>query len=499
MATTPRVPASVSIDGLRLAADWQDSQLTALDGFTIKWGRDDMYDNTPSAQLVLDVIDPDGAFAGSNSSYGKEVIVTYGAAAGTILYRGTINDLRPRPLRYKSRTVWHVRITCNDVLADLARTKVDGLYWTAQNAAWDYTFTYFGANKLFNRETPGFVWLQKDPPGSGQAVGGPGVAWQLINRGLIAEAGDIWTYVDNDVSKGAYTHALFIGNDLIALDMWEAHARLHPVGHTNWNPATRRLGVGSIAKAGQIALTRDAGGSLRLSSGGANRFVVPAQQIVLGSEREARSTVAQNITSLSIPASIGRNVRVTRDGVQNPSGTDIVFFDVADQESQYTYPVPGTNQAITSQLEIQSKLVRKLQSPPYNSATDALASTWMPVVQSLNGVMASPNVTFDLTRWNYGAAVETAVLTLMSQDATFYFAGSQYNQLEATAKQHQIIGGTITYRHGFKAEVTLAPAISTANATLTVGQLVTNPTPKMGDYDPAITLADLGNVSIGLN
>jgi hypothetical protein len=64
--------------------------------------------------------------------------------------------------------------------------------------------------------------------------------------------------------------------------------------------------------------------------------------------------------------------------------------------------------------------------------------------------------------------------------------------------QYQIIGGTLTYTTGWAHEVTVIPTPIETGGSLALDRLVTHPTPTLADYDPTLTLAELGRVTIGL-
>src|SRR5690606_37395820 len=117
-----------------------------------------------------------------------------------------------------------------------------------------------------------------------------------------------------------------------------------------------------------------------------------------------------------------------------------------------------------------------------------------------------PPVTFDFRRFTLEQSVEDLLLTLRPQTVPVYFPGSRWNH-QNVGPQQSIIGGVLRWNPtqegssleaGWTHELHLAPTLGVV-ATLTVGQLVTNPSPTMGDFDPAITIADLGNVTIGLS
>lgn len=129
---------------------------------------------------------------------------------------------------------------------------------------------------------------------------------------------------------------------------------------------------------------------------------------------------------------------------------------------------------------------------------DALASDTADMLDQLNGKLSLPPVRFDWRRFEYSAAVTFAMLdTYVHDGMAFYFPGSVFNVAIDAATVHQVVGGTLVYHDGWTADVTLVPAILTATG-ITVDELCLDNEPTLSDFDPDITIADLGNVSQGV-
>jgi hypothetical protein len=280
-------------------------------------------------------------------------------------------------------------------------------------------------------------------------------------------------------------------------------------GHVNYNPDTRRLAIGYAAVAGLLALAYRATGGhpgviyIQPQAGDARFpvFSIDAGQVIV-TDDTVSSTVAENITEIEVVGQVREDVWVSNPAAQAPaSGTNVSKIDTVSNRATVSavYAVPGANPGVTTRLTIAPGIWSVLSDRAGNALV-GLAREWIDFVQSVNGMLTTPGVRFDLHRWNYGADFETAILKPITDRRPIYFPGSEYAELTALVCQQQPIGGTIGYEGGYYAEPVFAPAAgSPATTQLTIGQLVTNTTPTMGEYDPAISLADWGTISIGLS
>ncbi len=117
--------------------------------------------------------------------------------------------------------------------------------------------------------------------------------------------------------------------------------------------------------------------------------------------------------------------------------------------------------------------------------------------EQLNGKVSLPRVRFDWSRFEYPADVTAALIDTYAKPLPLYFPGSVFAAVTDAATEHQVIGGTLTYDHGWTLDATLAPAIRT-RGDLTLNQLVTIDAPTLSDFDPDLNVADLGNVTKGV-
>ncbi len=127
----------------------------------------------------------------------------------------------------------------------------------------------------------------------------------------------------------------------------------------------------------------------------------------------------------------------------------------------------------------------------------ALADDLAHLFEQLNGKVSLPRVRFDWTRFEYPADVTAALIDTYAKQLPLYFPGSVFAAVTDAATEHQVIGGTLTYDHGWALDATLAPAVRT-RGDLTLDQLVTIDAPTLSTFDPDMRVADLGNVTKGV-
>ncbi|MDJ1115348.1 M23 family metallopeptidase [Microbacterium dauci] len=128
----------------------------------------------------------------------------------------------------------------------------------------------------------------------------------------------------------------------------------------------------------------------------------------------------------------------------------------------------------------------------------SLAAETADMLDQLNEKLTLPTVRFDFRKFEYHSTIEElAIETYVRSDRALYFPGSVFNVALDAAAAHQLIGGTLVYHEGWTADVTLAPAMLTAEG-VTVAQLCASTEPTLDDFDPDLTIADLGNVTQGV-
>lgn len=127
-----------------------------------------------------------------------------------------------------------------------------------------------------------------------------------------------------------------------------------------------------------------------------------------------------------------------------------------------------------------------------NSAAETAA-----MMNQLNDKIVLPTIRLDWRHFSYPAAVTQHLLSAVAKAVALYFPGSVFGPVYDAATEHQVIGGRLVYYKGWTLDAILAPAIRT-RAGITVDELVTINEPTVADYDPDLTLADLGNVTKGV-
>ena len=137
-------------------------------------------------------------------------------------------------------------------------------------------------------------------------------------------------------------------------------------------------------------------------------------------------------------------------------------------------------------------------SDPDGEWQQTMAARYAADLGQLTGHANLPNIRLDWRNFAYPYEVAYHFLRACVRPYAVYFPGSVFNTMLDAAALHQIIGGELVYHDGWTLDAWLAPALGTKPG-LTVAQLVTNSTAEIRDFQEDITLADLGNVTIGAN
>jgi hypothetical protein len=461
-----------------------------VDGLSITWGRDDVYADVTPAQLSLSLIDPDGDFGDNPGLIGTPVTVirTGGVGGAHITFQGRITDATMTafetfsPEDGQTRTLFRVDLTASDPLADLARMKPPG----------DVTTT-FNYGTLYG-------------PGSWNSVPPTNRITQIMNTGgaglLIGAIEAPANYVPGQ-STATYTrflalHAADDNPDLLTLLV--GCYRVDPLVHVNYLPESNTIIRGVPASPTAIALVLS-GTQIVMSYAGGLTLDANTVEVPDGLSLASASAIA--IDSITMSAQF---IQTVPDG-QPISGT------------QYYKQVTGTigfagntahyNPAQYGVRTLDAAVDAAGQSNTYNG-TETGMSAWRYLVaqlvtfaNSFNGLYQLPTLRYDFKRFDPAPPNDIAANTLLvpyDQNIALIFPGSVFEGLLEVASQHQLIGGTISYiEGGWISDMTVVPIIGGSGGTLTIGQLVTNPTPLMGDYANGITLGDLGTVTIGLS
>lgn len=137
-------------------------------------------------------------------------------------------------------------------------------------------------------------------------------------------------------------------------------------------------------------------------------------------------------------------------------------------------------------------------SDPDGEWQQTMAANYAADLGQLTGLANLPHVRLDWRNFQYAYEVAYHFIRACVRPHAIYFPGSVFNTMLDAAALHQVIGGELVYHDGWTLDAWLAPALG-HGTSLTVAQLVTNPNAEIRDYQEDITIADLGNVTIGAN
>ncbi|MFJ3393998.1 hypothetical protein [Leifsonia aquatica] len=464
--------ASVTINGRPIASSWDGSDLIALADLTIRWGRTDPYEQPEPSILTMSLIDRRGNFVTDENRVGQEVVVTM-TDPNRVQFRGSLSKPKARRQQVYNRLtrayeyVWVVTFTASDTAAALAMAvfpgdALDG--WAEGAGGWSEVRPNVRLQRLYNAGASGLIAGFESVPDV--------VASPAVDRILHGQA-----------AADART----------ALELVQQAYQAIPLGVANYDPHSDTMAIGRFATASPVALTLKAGKVVLSVSAG---MVVPASRAAVDAY-ELESTVAEAI-----------------DAVQVSYwwyGKDPSLSAGAQKRTIYTQ---GFIEGRTARYNAKTRRVLKLETEfiifdpteytpgavdAFNRFPAWLLAEVLAIVNSLNGQLRLPALSFDATRRPLPADVESVIYRTSAQAVPLYFAGSVFNGMANVGPQFQIIGGTLRYDEGWSHEVTVCAARPNPGAQLTVAQLVTNTGPTLADFDPDISLADLGLVTTGLS
>lgn len=136
-------------------------------------------------------------------------------------------------------------------------------------------------------------------------------------------------------------------------------------------------------------------------------------------------------------------------------------------------------------------------APVDDSRLKTIAANTATALAQLTGKTVMPKLRLDWRHFEYNDAVTSAFIDTKTSRVPLYFPGSVFATMLDAAAVHQIIGGTLVYAGGgWTLDATVAPALGHGEG-VTVAGLVTRDEPTISDFSDDITLADLGNITIG--
>jgi hypothetical protein len=463
---------SVTINGVPVASSWTGTDLIAVDGLAIRWGREDPYEQPEPSILTLTLIDRRGNFVTDESRVGQEVIVRMSDPA-RVMFRGALSKpkaVRRRvhnPLNNLDETVWVVTFTASDSMAALAMAVFlgdgqDG--WIEGAGGWGEAQPNLRIDRLWSAGVNGLVSSIRYVPDI--------VASPTISRSM---------------------HGQAAADGRTALELLQQAFQGVPLGVVNYDPELDWVTIGQLATASPVALVLASGKiALSMSAG----VVVPASKVGVDNY-QLESTVAEAIDAVQVGYWwYGKDPSMTA-GSQKRTVYTQGFI-----EARTTRYNAKTRRVLKVDTEFITFDPTEYTDPavvaPFNRFPAWLLAEVLSIVNGLNGQLRLPTLKFDAKRLPLPAAVEDVVYRPTMQTVPLYFAGSVFNGMTNVGPQFQIIGGTLRYDDGWSHEVTVCAARPNSGAQLTVAQLVTNSTPTLADFDPDISLADFGLVTTGL-
>ena len=465
----------IKIAGVPIATSWDGTDLIGVDNLTIQWGRSELYEQPDPSILTLTLIDRAGTFVTDDTRVGQEITVAI-ADPYRVVFRGALSaPTAERREVWNSdigdyETVWVTQVTASDTLAALAMsvfrgTAIDGWYEGAGG------------------------WTEVSPS-------------RRISDLLAAGASQLVTAVasvDTPVvspSVAILLHGQTAAEAKTALDLIRQCYQVVPLSATSYDADTDTVYPASFLPQTVLALGRAGGKIVVTSTGG---LVVPADSVGVESYR-LTSTLADSIDAVQLAyVWYGKDPALSA-GAQKRTIYTGGMIEAATRRDTIN---PRTRRVLKIDSQVMIFDTGEFlpgQRDPNNRFPAYLLGQLTAIVNAINGQVRLPALTFDAHRLPLPADIEAVIYQTRPSTRPIYFAGSVFNGLRGSGPQFQIIGGTLRYsKTTWSHTVTLAPALAAASASpLTLGQLVTDKTATLGDFHPAVHLADLGIVTKGL-
>jgi hypothetical protein len=476
---------------------------TVVDELTVVWGRASIYAQPDPSQATLTLLDRTGRYVDGSALTGErlEVYLTGEAAGDRRVFRGTITDPTCERISLDGASVYEVTVVASDPAADLGRYIGPGDYYSPQQTDFGAVTLGGGAytmglgndrvNTLMNRgpagppptDVPSIVTDIESPPR--QATGH-----------------------DGDSTYSLYLGAVEASGNVSVLDIIREASRLQPLGWVNYDPAIDVVRMGRLATAAALRLAL-VGGRIVIQpappadgSGAALMLDAGVIEVPEGYKLEASTDNA-----------VDRIVVPRLKTVYSPDGPPISGV-------QYYRQIATRTMAWQNMARLDPKRygVRQVDygltfggdensyaSSPYNYGTNGMV--WL--LQQIGAYVDGYNGSYRLPRLRYRVSRDAAVtddttemlINPRTHARPLFFSGSVFNGLAGVPSQVQAIGGVVGYSAGsWWADLLTVPAAgASTTGNLTVSQLVTNAGPTLADFDPSISLADLGLIKTGLN
>ncbi|GAA3342983.1 hypothetical protein GCM10017714_33680 [Curtobacterium pusillum] len=470
--------ARVNVDGQTIRGDWDGTETVAVANITIAWGRDSLYDETEPDTCTLYVIDPTGDWLGASKRTGSKLEV-YQVANSRRVFLGAVSgtDMRQikvvNPKTGQREPRWFVKLTASGRLGALSESVFPG---------------EMGAESL---EGLG-GWGESNINSLQEKYLSRGMSTIVSDIGRAPSVGDSSVLVRrmNQVTASERANSL----DLVA----RIYRAGEPLGFVNYDPETNAIACGITADAGTLRLVYS-GGVTQIAPTGSNSVAVSADLVAVNDSDDASTAAGDSVDAVSVAyVWYGKDPKLT-DGAQKRT----VYIDSLIERTTDRNATSNTHRV----LEIDSQLMNLQQSEfgydvgPTNKAPGWLADGIVAKVNTLNGQLRLPPVTFDEKRLPLDSdALTWSFLRPVHDGRAIYFTGSKYNTLAGAGPMFQIIGGTLTFDGAWSHEVTLAPAVgNAARADLSIGDLFgSTSAATLGSFDSPIRLGDFATISQGL-
>lgn len=465
--------ARVTIGDEIIASEWDGSDLVALAGLTIRWGRADVYGDPDPSLLTLELIDRQGTFLSDSTRIGQPVRVEQIDPARTV-FRGAIakpTATRTRlhnPLTNQYETVWVVTLTAADPLASLGMAvyvgdAIDG--WIEGAGGWSEVPPNTRLSRLWNA-------------GASSVVGGFEPVPDIAATPPVARR----------------MHGEQAADARNALELVAQAYRGVPLGVVGYDPHEDMVRIGTFTNSASVDLVREGSAvKLRLSTG----YAVPASRVAVSSY-ELGSSVEHAIDVVQVSYIwYGKDPAIdsANTGVSRATYTEGFIEARTDRYNPWTRRVL---KIATSFMTFDPTEFTPGGMDIYNRFPAWLRDQAVAIVNRLNGQVGMPTLTFDAKRMPLPAEIEALIYRPVVSTVPFYFVGSVFNEIEGAGPQFQIIGGTLTYEDGWRHEVSLCATGTPITSSPTLTQLSAHATAILGDVDPDISLADLAYLTTGL-
>lgn len=464
---------ALQIGGLQPAADWDGTNVVALDQVTIDWGRESAYDDAEPATARMDLIDRDGTWFTSATRIGEPVTITRTGGTAVPVVRGQITDLEAErryltnPQNDREEAVWVVHLTIQDKLGMAGGIVPHG------NMGAD---SYEGDGG----------WGESGPTGRMN---------QLVTYGgltALFTGGHTFPAVDPILPSNVNTvlHGIKAKDAPTLLELMQTTCRVRAGNALEYDPVGDSVGRVSLVTGGTVALTRS-GNVVSVTASGATS-AVSAYDVGTPDGYNLAQTVTDSIDSVTVTGFYYGKDTLNSDG-------SIEYRETSNDASVIA---GSSTRNVTVDAQIMSydpSLFTAGSKDAANRGRVWLASALVALARRLNGWMQYPALEFDQRRRPIRDSVADLLYRTTVPAMALYFAGSVFTGLPNVPNQVQIIGGSLVYREGgWSLRPNLIPAGGQPSGALTNTQLFGASTATWAMFSNDVTWADFDAVTQGL-